>query len=221
MEVIDLTLSDSEDESDMARPQSSHEISSGCVSPPVISIDSPAGPLSISSASSFDNISSSQSNSSYSPNLSSSPSSSSSSNSTIGYNYPGPSGSRSPPLQSPTSSPRSHLVPRSPYKSPIQIPLSPIASPHPMSPLAVPASSFLPPFPTMPPSMSIPMPNIYMSAPASSMSSLPIGEDREIEEFLQGLYNEYRWYVAEWFQLVLQMGVLLTCRRLMVLHGTD
>ena len=192
MEVIDLTLSDSEDEAEPVRPQSSHEISSGCVSPPVISIDSPAAPLSISSVSSFDNVSSTQSHSSYSPHLSSSPSSSSSSsNSTIGYNYPGPSGSRSPPLQSPTSSPRSHLSTRSPYKSPLRSPVSPIASPHPMSPLATPTSPYLPPFPTMPPSLSIP--NVYMSSQMSApISGLPLGEDREIEEFLQGLYNEYR-----------------------------
>lgn len=187
VEVIDLTLSDSEDEAELPRPQSSHEISSGCVSPPVISIDSPAGPLSVSSLSSTD-VSATCSNSSFSPHLSSSPSSSSSSNSTIGYNYPGPSGNRSPPLLSPTSSPRSHLSSRSPYKSPLRSPVSPVSSP--ISPLGTPTSPYMHAFPSLPGTMPHSIPSMFMSdRPGTSM---PRPEDREIEDFLNGLYNEYR-----------------------------
>lgn len=191
MEVIDLTLSDSEDEDEVPQAQSSHEISSGCVSPPVINVDSPAGPLSISSTSSHDSPKrvSSRSNSSFSPHHSSSPSSSSSSsNSTIGYNYPGPSGARTPPGTPPVL----HLSPRSPYKSPLHSPLSPVPSPHHISPLGTP-NSYLPHFPGMP--IPVPLPlamtmpsNMYVNPP---QSVAPLNDDPDIEEFLQPL-SEYR-----------------------------
>lgn len=181
MEVIDLTLSDSDEEEEAPRAQSSHEISSGCATPPVINIDSPAGPLSISSVSSHESPKhiSSRSNSSLSPHLSSSPSSSSSSNSTIGYNYPGPSGARSPP----STPPCLHLSPRSPYKSPLQSPNSPVPSPHRVSPLGTSASQFFPHFSH---GMPLPMP-LQMAMPNNLYVPSTLGninDDPEIEEFL-------------------------------------
>ena len=215
-DVIDLTETDSED--DEPRPESSHNISSGCVSPPVISIDSPAGPQSVSSVSSVNSISSFESpkrassrSSSFSPSSSSSSSSHSSSR-TVGYNPQTPQSPLSPPV-SPAYSPRS------PYKSPAPIPmasqhspispahiqhspispahLSPISPAH-LSPVATPSSSgYLPPYPAYPPSFPmLSFPPISPVQPPSlsletSLSLEP--DDHEIEDFLQGLVDPYRW----------------------------
>ena len=198
-DIIDLTETDSED--DEPQPESSHNISSGCVSPPVISIDSPAGPQSVSSVSSVNSISSfdspkrsaSRSSSSFSP-LSSSSSSNSSSR-TVGYNPrtpQSPTGYNPHTPQSPNSPPISPVYnPRSPYKSPLTSPISQSSSSLHGSPMATPSSSsYLPPYPAFPP--SFPM----MSFPAvqSAINLEPV--DREIEDFLQGLASDpFRWQI--------------------------
>lgn len=180
-EVIDLTETDSEDEE--SRPESSHNISSGCVSPPVISIDSPAGPQSVSSVSSINSISSFESpkrsssrSSSFSPSSSSSSSSNSSSR-TVGYQPQTPQSPLSPPV-SPVYSPRS------PYKSSIPVPMSSQHSPSLLgSPMPTPSSSsYLTPFTAYPPSFPL---LSYSPVQPSSLSLEPV--DREIEDFLQGL----------------------------------
>ncbi|KAJ8304227.1 hypothetical protein KUTeg_017810 [Tegillarca granosa] len=213
-DVIDLTLSSDEDDDDYPMASSSK---SGCVSPPVISLDSPTPVPSVSSSDS-PLVSSPRSNSSSKSSSSSSSNNSSASSSPKSVKSPyGSQAStiisspRSPslsPHNSPISPPSSSILPSIPLtSSQIRSPVHSVAqsqplsfinriSPAAMSPVnATRISPVTPPtsLTNFPPFQPITAPTLPHVPPTSSYPfglhySAPAPEiDREIEDFLRGI----------------------------------
>lgn len=195
-DVIDLTLSSS-DEEDEGRATPKNVISAGCVSPAVISLDSPTPTHSLIS---------SHDSPLHASLLSSSSCSSSSSthrNSPGFANTPTHASNHS---LSPVHSPRSttgSIPPHSPYGSPNPSPLSPHPSPlHYKCPSIASTSAFNPVLPFLPApassTMANPIPSssnaIYPSA--AGYSPLPMfpnleNEDKDLDEIIKNIIWDY------------------------------
>ncbi|XP_021340266.1 E3 SUMO-protein ligase PIAS2-like isoform X12 [Mizuhopecten yessoensis] len=206
MDVIDLTEDSSDEDGPSGFQSSSHGYqSTGCVSPPVISLDSPTpAPSSISSTESPLVSSPCSNSSSYSASTSPSASPGASSSTTQPLSAPTSPLRHSPspsPIHSPSSqsshseAPSSHSDPQSPtdsQESPHSSPRSTHTSPQ-QSPIGVRVSPVTPPSsaPSFPPFQPFQPPVHPMNYPHYQQIS---NFDPDFDEFLRGIvpWDQYR-----------------------------